>query len=227
LSDNFGYTLNAYWFISKIDNKPSYREAVVKALSSLNGKYRNYNWESGSADGYADAIEGALNLYNRERIQSTKEWIDSEMKVLWSFQKPDGIIEGWHGDGNFARTSIMYCLWKTQGITPTEWEEKLQVGAIEIQNGIRFCVYHPNGWKGKLKFAKERSKTEMNFPADYPRINEFQQWFSVDKNAKYALEDLNKKTTKIYPGSVLIDGLSVILEKKQQAFFEVRKLMEQ
>ena len=27
---------------------------------------------------------------------------------MWTIQKPDGIIEGWHGDGNFARTAIMY-----------------------------------------------------------------------------------------------------------------------
>ena len=52
----------------------------------------------------------------------------SEIQVMWSMQdsshRPNtsqwrsyGVIEGWHGDGNFARTTIMYCLWKTQGVT--------------------------------------------------------------------------------------------------------------
>jgi hypothetical protein len=58
VADNFGYTFNAYWFISKIDSVPHFREAVLKGLSVLQKKYRNHNWENGSADGYADAIEG-------------------------------------------------------------------------------------------------------------------------------------------------------------------------
>ncbi len=129
LADNFGYTLNAYYFVLQMDNTPEYKEAVIKALSSLNEKYRNHDWESGSQEGYADAIEGTLNLFNREPIPSVKEWLDSEIRVLWNFQKNDGMIEGWHGDGNFARTTIMYCLWKTQGIVANPWKRDLSIGA--------------------------------------------------------------------------------------------------
>lgn len=121
IADNFGYTLNAYYFISQIDSTPAYHEAVIKALSSLNDNYRDQDWENGSSDGYADAIEGTLNLYNREPIPSVKEWLDLEIVKMWNIQKPDGMIEGWHGDGNFARTTIMYCLWKTQGLTASPW----------------------------------------------------------------------------------------------------------
>jgi hypothetical protein len=28
--------------------------------------YRNFNWERGSSDGFADAIESGINLFNRE-----------------------------------------------------------------------------------------------------------------------------------------------------------------
>ena len=69
-----------------------------------------------SADGFADSIEGAINLFNREPVASAADWIDSQTRMMWAIQKPDGIIEGWHGDGNFARTSLMYALWKTQGV---------------------------------------------------------------------------------------------------------------
>lgn len=102
IADNFGYTLNAFYTVYLLDNQTTYRNATLKALSSLHAHYRNHDWESGSADGYADAIEGTLNLYLREPMASTKDWLESEIKVLWNFQKPDGIIEGWHGDGNFA-----------------------------------------------------------------------------------------------------------------------------
>ena len=79
--------------------------ATLKGLAALNDNYRNFDWESGSSDGYADAIEGALNLYAREPLASTAAWIDSEITVMWSMQdsshrsntsqwRSSGIIEG-------------------------------------------------------------------------------------------------------------------------------------
>lgn len=224
LADNFGYTLNAYWFISKIDYVPAYREAVIKALSSLNEKYRNHDWESGSADGYADAIEGALNLYNRERIESTQHWIDSEIKVLWNFQKKDGMIEGWHGDGNFARTTIMYCLWKTQGITPIEWDADLQLGAVEIPHGVRVYVSHPKGWKGRLKLDTERSKTVMHFPADYPRINQFQQWFTIQDQSMYRIKNLRTSKSTTAKGKYLHTGLFIQSKPNEEILLDIEKI---
>ena len=121
LADNFGYTFNGFYSIYQIDSMEAYRAATTKGLGVLNTSYRNFDWETGFSDGYADAVEGALNLYAREPILSTATWIDSETQVMWSLQdsshrpntsqwQTSGIIEGWHGDGNFARTTIMYCL---------------------------------------------------------------------------------------------------------------------
>ena len=221
LADNFGYTLNAYWFISKIDSTPAYRYAVIKALSSLNQKYRNHNWESGSADGYADAIEGTLNLYNREPIASVREWLDSEIKVMWAMQKPDGMIEGWHGDGNFARTSIMYCLWKTQGIVPLEWDSQLSIGAVQTSTGMKIAVSSPVGWKGKLKFDVPRHSTMMHYPADYPRINQYQEWFVVKKDQMYQLNNVQAGTLNKIKGSVLAKGLDVEVKAGETIFLEI------
>ena len=119
--DNWGYIYNAYYSIFLVDGRTSYRDAVVESFTMLNRKYRNFNWEAGSSDGFADAIESGINLYNREPDTGLGEWLDSEITVMWSIQdtklENSGIIEGWHGDGNFARTTIMYCLWKTNGVT--------------------------------------------------------------------------------------------------------------
>ena len=60
IADNFGYVLNGYYTIYKLDGTPAYRDAVRKALGALDGKYRGFNWEDLGADGDADAIEGAL-----------------------------------------------------------------------------------------------------------------------------------------------------------------------
>ena len=122
IADNWGYILNAYYTTWMVDQKVEYIQAVHKPFKALNLNYRNYNWEPGaqrgplgSHDGYADAIESGINLLNRENDSDLRTWIDSEIKVMFGMQQPDGIVEGWHGDGNFARTALMYGLWKTQG----------------------------------------------------------------------------------------------------------------
>jgi len=223
LADNFGYTLNAYYFVGQIDSTPAYRDAVIKALSSLNRKYRNHDWESGSSDGYADAIEGALNLYNRLPIPSTKEWLDSETQVMWGMQKPDGLIEGWHGDGNFARTTIMYCLWKTQGITPSPWNEKLLLGAVQSDEGLKITVSSPAGWKGKLKFDVPKYRTNMHYPMDYPRINQFQTWFSVDTARPYTIRNLNGSKAKTWTGKEMAEGIPVEVKPGETLFLVVNE----
>src|SRR5690349_978417 len=99
-----------------LDGVTHYRDETRRVLESLKKpKYHNYDWESGNQDGFADSIEGAISLYNWEAVPAAAHWIDTEIQLLWAKQQPDGIIEGWHADGNFARTTIMYCLWKSQG----------------------------------------------------------------------------------------------------------------
>lgn len=224
LADNFGYTLNAYWFIAKIDSIPAYRDAVIKALSSLNEKYRNHPWEGSSADGYADAIEGTLNLYNREAIPSAKEWLDSEIKVMWAMQKPDGMVEGWHGDGNFARTTIMYCLWKTQGIVPLEWDKDLMIGAVRTASGVKIAVSTPTGWKGKLKFDVPRHRTMMGFPADYPRINQFQEWFVAKEGESYRVKTMGSEKIATITGKALSKGLFIEVKAGETQYLEISNM---
>lgn len=206
IADNFGYTLNAYYSIAQIDSVPAYREAVIKALSTLNQHYRNVNWENGSADGYADALEGALNLYNREPIASVAEWLDSQIHILWDMQQSDGMIEGWHGDGNFARTTLMYCLWKTQGVLPDRWQSDLLLGAVKQNNGILLHIFAASGWKGRLRFHTPRYRDQMGLPVDYPRINQFQEWFTVGRKNKYRIT-INDSITRFVSGKKLIRGI--------------------
>ncbi len=128
LCDTWGDDFDGFYTHYLVDGVQNYRDATPKALGCLAAGYRNYPWEGPSADGYADGIEGALNLLQREPSASASSWIDSEISVMWGKQRPDGIIEGWHGDGNFARTSLMFALWKTQGITLEPWRSDLVVG---------------------------------------------------------------------------------------------------
>ena len=76
----------------------------------------------------------------------------------FSIQKEDGIIEGWHGDGNFARTAIMYCLWKTQGTTLNPWREDVVFGAAVKGDALYIALKSEKDWEGKLKFDISRYK---------------------------------------------------------------------
>jgi len=224
VADTFGYTLNAYYFIYMLDSVPAYRDAVIKAFESLNKHYVNYDWERGSADGYADAIEGALNLYNREQLPSVREWIDSQTRVMWNLQKPDGIIEGWHGDGNFARTTIMYCLWKSQGLTADPWHEKLNVGASFTGGILNAAISCEKSWSGRIKFDTPRWRDKMHMPVDYPRINQFQQWFTVEAGNKYEVTFFPSGKKRHFTGQDLINGLPVSIKPQEEVFITVKEI---
>jgi hypothetical protein len=212
LADTFGYNLNGFYTVYLIDNKKDYRQATLFALSNLRDHYQNYNWENGSADGYADAIEGALNLYNREPLPGTKIWIDTEIQYMWNIQKPDGIIEGWHGDGNFARTSIMYALWKTKGLTITPWDKNIVFGAKMDKDNLYITLYSDKAWQAVLMFDKPRHRLYSKLPFDYPRINQFPEWFTAEPDKMYSIFFNSMENQNKFSGQDLINGIPVQLE---------------
>ncbi|MHC4336699.1 MAG: DUF6807 domain-containing protein [Planctomycetota bacterium] len=202
VADTWGYNLNGFYTVYLVDRTESYRQAVLKALGCLNKHYKKYKWEGNrdSADGYADSIESAINLYNREPVPSAAQWIDSETKVMWQKQQPDGIIEGWHGDGNFARTTIMYCLWKTKGITIRPWREDVIFGAVQQGDQLKVSIRADKEWKGEILFDTPRHRKNMKMPLDWPRINQFPEWFTFRSGKLYTLRDLTLNTNRIYTG---------------------------
>ncbi len=223
LSDSWGYVYDAYYTVFLVDGTAAYREAIVRPLAALDAKYRGYNWEPrsdlkafphGSQDGYADTIESALNLYNRfigdSRVASVVAWMDSEIKIMWSCQRPDGIIEAWHGDGNFARTTIMYCLWKTQGVTAQPWRADLQLGAVRAGDGIALVVAAEKPWTGTLVFDRPRHAENLHLPIDWPRINQYPEWFTVQSGRSYRVKS-GAATPESRSGAQLAAGLPVTL----------------
>jgi hypothetical protein len=224
LCDTWGYNYNGFYAVYLIDGDQSYREAVVNALSNLFPYYKNYAWENGSADGDADAIESALNLYNREPIRSTADWIESQIEIMWSKQQEDGVIEGWHGDGNFARTSIMYALWKTCGLAVDPWRPDLYFGAVRENDSLLVSLFAEKPWNGKLIFDRPRYRQNLNLPLDYPRINQFPEWFSVLNDEKY--EFVSNRSNRRYSksGADLHNGLFVRLRGKEEFRLLVHQL---
>lgn len=221
ICDTWGYDYDGFYTLYLLDGTTVYRDAARKALENLEAHYSNYAWEGASADGYADSIEGAINLYNREPFATTARWIDSEMRVMWAKQQPDGIIEGWHGDGNFARTSILYALWKTQGARVEPWRADVRVGAV--REGETLCVFvtAEKPWSGKLLFDHPRHRDNLKLPLDYPRINQFPEWFTAKRGERYRVQ-LDDQATKAVSGSKLIAGLPLNLPAAGKVRIEVK-----
>ncbi len=221
LVDNWGYLYNAYYTLYLTDSLDRYRKAVIKTLGSLFEKYRNYPWEGTSSDGYADALESAINLYNREPIKAAADWIDSEIRVMWDKQQPDGIIEGWHGDGNFARTTLMYCLWKTQGATLHPWERGLELGGYSASDTLYLTVKSTEEWKGRLKLDFPRYREWLHLPIDYPRINQFPEWYTVNEDSIYELVFFPENYLKEYNGRSLRNGIELDLGKDAILYLKI------
>jgi hypothetical protein len=131
------------------------------------------------------------------------------MQVMFGMQQEDGIIGGWHGDGNFARTAIMYSFWKTQGATIEPWRSDVVLGAEKSGDETYFVLTAENDWEGRLFFDTPRHKTILNLPIDYPRINQFPEWFTVEEGEEYSLVSSQKSLSGKYSGKQLLEGIPV------------------
>jgi hypothetical protein len=221
LADTWGYILDGYYTVYMLDKHKPYREAVLKPMNNLQ-HYRNHDWEWGSCDGYADAVESAINLYRWEPIPSAADWIDSEIKVMFAKQKPDGVIEGWYGDGNFARTAVMYALWKTQGTYISDWRDDVLFSAERSGDTVTVMLTSAKSWQGKLYFDKPRHKLNLHLPIDWTRINQFPEWFAPDENDVFSVEIAGQES-KQYKGSELHQGILVTLQGGETVLVTVKK----
>jgi len=114
------------------------------------------------------------------------------------------VVEGWHGDGNFARTALMYALWKTQGAYVTPWRADLRLGAAVGDDGATYWVLTADWpWHGTLHFDVPRHAEYLHLPSDYPRLNQFPEWFTV------AEDDVFEGQTGDVTGAALRGGLAV------------------
>lgn len=235
ISDSWGYVFDGYYTVFLIDGTQAYREAALKPLAALEARYRRFNWEprndpalpNGSHDGYADSLESALNLCNRApadvRAVSAFRWLDREMRELWSRQQSDGLIEKWHGDGNFARTTIMYCLWETQGTSVQPWRKDVRIGAVrDREHALALVVSADQPWSGTVQFDHARHAENLRLPLDWPRINQFPEWFVVQADAKYAVRDVKSGATQTKTGAELRAGLPVQLKAARSCAWKLR-----
>jgi hypothetical protein len=180
---------------------------VRRVLASL-PRYRGHDWENGSQDGYADSIESAIYLVNREPVPEALDWIETETARLLAFQQPDGTIERWYGDGNWSRTLLLYAMLKTQGAFLDGWTEGVALGAVREGDKLYVSLEAPAAWSGRLRFDHARHRRDLNFTRNWVRLNEWPEWYTVDENTLYRLESTSGDR-QVRLGSELIAGIPV------------------
>jgi hypothetical protein len=164
------------------------------------------NLPLGSFDGYADTIESAIYLVNREPVPEALAWIESEMQVMLGMQRPDGHIEDWYGEGNFNRTTLLYAYMKSLGVRPMHWEPGVRVGAIV--DGPRLIVSLTTPAPRRVQFDYARHRRVMNLQQNFVRLNEFPEWFTVDEDTLYRVGRPGT-AGEIRLGSELIAGITL------------------
>jgi hypothetical protein len=216
LSDNWGYVYGAVYTFYQCTGDTRYRDAVLKVLRNL-PKYKRHVWEPrprvpeltlGSFDGYADTIESALYLVAREPVPEALEWIESEMGILLSMQKPDGHVEYWYGEGNFNRTALLYALMQSRGVRPARWQAGIRIGGVPDGPRLHLNLVTPAPTVVRFDYARHRRV--LNFDRNYVRLNEFPEWFVVEENTLYQVSRTGAVSTGIVRlGSELIRGITL------------------
>ena len=216
--DTWGYALAACVTFGMATGEDKYLEAARKALR---GVYQEKYLEWGGADSFADSIEGALLLLNRLPEPEGFAWLDEILPRYWAKQMladegGNGIVEGWYGDGNYARTALMVAFYMTQGASVVPWDDSLLFAGYARDQSLLVKLSSEEGWTGVLRLDHPRHRDHYRLPTNHPRLNEFPEWFTVEAGTLYRVStttysDGAKTSEALHSGAALIEGLPLAL----------------
>ena len=218
LTDNWGYLGQAY-----LDQAASERDAafgdpataarfeqasatMLRAVTAVDF----YEWESGDMDGYADTLESALYLLRYIDDPQAADWVNEQVAVLYGFQHDDGSVTDENIDGNFVRTVLLYGLSLTRGTRVEPWNPRIALGAALDGSCLRVHLHSEEVWRGTLLFDTQRHKQHVGLRLDYPRLNQWPEWWTVDQARRYAVTMPDGSQLEI-DGTSLAAGLTLDL----------------
>jgi len=225
LSDNWGYVYAAYltqamieenWPGGDITVAERYRAAAREGLVGAS-RLICYPWQGSEQDGYADTIESALYLLNRVDVPEAARWTDRQAGTLFGAQDDDGRVEDRYLDGNFVRTALLYAAWQSQGTRLEPWSASTTVGAVRDGACLALVISTGPNWQGRLVFDEPRHATTLRLPVNYPRLNEWPEWFVAETGARYRFEDMVTGEVSMIDGAEMHDGPAAQLGGRRTA----------
>jgi hypothetical protein len=79
-------------------------------------------------------------------------------------------------------------------------------------------------WSGRVVFDRARHRDVLRLPLDYPRINQFPEWFAVDATAGYEITTRGLDRLERVTGSGLLAGIPVTVESGRELQWHVRRV---
>ncbi|MCC7372795.1 MAG: hypothetical protein IT306_30565 [Chloroflexi bacterium] len=216
LNDNWGYLGQAY-----LDQAATERTSATGDLAAA-ARYEQsaatmlravtlvdfYEWERGTMDGYADTLESALYLLRYLDDPLAADWVDEQVAVLYGYQHDDGSVTDENIDGNFVRTTLLYGLSLTRGARLEPWTPTVALGAAPDGPCLRVHLHSSDLWRGELHLDVPRHREHLRLGSDYPRLNQWPEWWSVERDRRYALSYPDGTLVDV-DGATLADGLRV------------------
>jgi len=96
-------------------------------------------------------------------------------------------------------------------VTIRPWREDVIFGSVQEGETLKIGISSRSAWKGKLIFDTPRHKTVMKMPLDWPRINQFPEWFTVKAGRDYVVHDIATSSRKVYTAQQLSAGINIQL----------------
>lgn len=221
----WGYMFNGVYTAYMATGEERFRAAVQQGLDAVARK-PTYLFDehppvaSWKANAYSDAIESALVLLNRVPHAQLPAQIDIATARMLDVIRPSGIVEDWHGDGNTIRTALMYVMWKSQGARLEPWDRRVHLGAVREDDTVLFSVTADAAWSGMLRLDQPRHRDHLHLPVNYPRLNEWPEWYTVDHDRRYHVR-VGQSEPVVRLGAELVQGVPVSLRAGQTVLIEV------
>ncbi|MCC6173933.1 MAG: hypothetical protein IT305_01410 [Chloroflexi bacterium] len=195
LSDNWGYLGQAYLHQAEIEratpdgdlDAAARYEAAARTMLTSVASVDFYQWEDGEMDGYADTLESALYLLRYLDVPEAADWVDEQIGVLYGYQHADGSVTDENIDGNFVRTVLLYGLSATQGTRLEPWNPEISLGAARDGDCLWVHLHSQIDWRGRLVFDSPRHAANFGLPDDYPRLNQWPEWWAAQPGSSYAI----------------------------------------
>ena len=127
---------------------------------------------------------------------------------------------------NGVRTSIIHALMHTRGThrPPVAAGLDALVRVPDQKTGLTVLIRSDKRLvKGKLVFDIPRHRIYMGFKYDWPRMNTMPEWFTVELDKKYVVNNVTSGSQKTYTGKQLHEGLPVELRAGEERLLLVKR----
>jgi hypothetical protein len=223
LNDNWGYLGQAYLDqASVIRSAPMGDEAAAdrfeqsaRDMLTATSGVRYNKWERGDMDGYADTLESALYLLRYLDDPGASAWVDQQMAVLYGFQRDNGAVTDENIDGNYIRTAMLYGRWLTQSARVEPWSSTVALGAAADGACLQVHLHAADPWSGRLLFDGPRHQQNLGLDVDYPRLNQWQEWWTAEPGRRYTLTQPDSPDVQL-DGAQLASGILASVSPGQE-----------